>query len=82
MQKAYVVTGTLTNQQTLTLDEALPFGPTRVRVVVEPISTVAPLPYHEIMASIRERQRQRGHRSPTREEVDAALEAERKSWDE
>jgi hypothetical protein len=78
---AFEVTGTLTDERTLKLDEALPFGPSKVRVIVEQIPATAPVSYQEAITAIRERQKQRGHRSPTRAEVDAALETERKSWD-
>ena len=80
MQNAYVVTGTLTDSRTVTLDEALPLGATKVRLVVEPLGPVAPCPLPEVMAAIRERQRQRGHKPPTPEEVGAHIEAERDSW--
>jgi hypothetical protein len=81
MRNAYIVTGTLTNERTVTLDEALPLGSTKVRLVVELLTAASPLPYHEIMAAMRERQAARGHRPPTPEEVDAYLQAERDSWE-
>ena len=82
MHSAYIVTGTLTDTQTVSLDEALPLTPTRVCLVVEPLLSASPRQYQEIMAEIRERQRTRGHKPPTREEVDAYLQAERDSWEE
>jgi hypothetical protein len=82
MHSAYIVTGTLTDAQTVTLDEALPLTPTKVRLVVEPLSPVSTCQYREVIANIRERQRARGHQPPTREEVDAYLQAERDSWGE
>jgi hypothetical protein len=81
MQNAYIVTGTLTNERTVTLDEALPLGSTKVRLVVEPLAAAAPLSYQEIMAAIRERQAARAYRPPTKEEVDAYLQTERGSWE-
>jgi hypothetical protein len=81
MHNAYIVTGTLTDAQTVTLDEALPLTPTRVRLVVEPLLPASPCQYQEVMAEIRERQRVRGHQPPSREEVDAYLQAERESWE-
>jgi hypothetical protein len=81
LQNAYIVTGKLTDAQTVTLDEALPLKPVKVRVVVEPLSPVPQRPYPAIMADIRERQRARGHQPPTPEEVDAYLQAERASWE-
>lgn len=81
MQNAYVVMGTLTSAKTVTLDEPLPLAPAKVRVVVEPLAPPAPRPYQDVVAAIRERQRTRGHQPPTREAVDAYLQAERDSWE-
>ncbi len=80
MHNAYIVTGTLTNERTVTLDEALPLTSTKVRLVVEPLGSAPHHSYQEIVAAIRERQEARGHRPPTTEEVDAYLQAERDSW--
>jgi hypothetical protein len=82
MHSAYIVTGTLIDAQTVSLDEALPLIPTKVRLVVEPLLSAPPRQYQEVIAEIRERQRTRGHQPPTREEVDAYLQAERDSWEE
>lgn len=82
MQNAYIVTGTLTNEHTVTLDEALPLTATKVRLVIEPLASSSPRPYTEIIAAIRQRQEARGHRPPTTEEVEAYLQAERDSWEE
>ena len=84
MQNAYVVTGTLTDGHTVTLDEALPLTSMKVRLVIEPLATPEKrvLPHREVMAEIRERQRARGFQPPTPEEVDAYLQGERDSWDE
>lgn len=81
MRNAYIVTGTVTDERTVTLDEALPVTSIKVRLVVEPLASTAELSYEETLSLIRERQRQRGYSPPTREEVDAYLEAERDSWD-
>jgi hypothetical protein len=84
VRDAYVVTGTLTDGRTVALDEGLPLGPTRVRVVIEPLpgrDAGGQRPYREVVAEIRRRQTQRGHRPPTREAVDAHLRPEREGWD-
>jgi hypothetical protein len=81
-QKTFVVTGVLTDQRTVKLDQALPLNSTRVRLAVEPIASVARRPYREVIAEIRARQRARGYLPPTREHVDAYLRAERNSWGE
>jgi hypothetical protein len=82
MHNAYIVTGTLTDERTVALDEALPLTSTKVRLVVEPLSPASQSPYHETVAEIRKRQRARGYQPPTKEEVDAYLRAERDSWEE
>ena len=82
MRHAYIVTGTLTDAYTLTLDEAIPLMSQKVRVVVEPLVTTSPRPYREVIATIRARQQARAHQPPTREKVDAAVRAERESWED
>lgn len=81
MYNAYIVTGTLTDERTVTLDEDLPLKPTRVQLVVEPVKSSSANSYAGVMASIRERQIRRGHRARTGAEVDASLQQERESWD-
>ena len=68
MRHAYIVTGTLTDAYTLTLDEAMPLMSQKVRVVVEPLVTTSPRPDREVMATIRARQQARAHQPPTRNE--------------
>lgn len=82
MQNRYIVTGTLTDDRTVTLDEALPLTRTKVRLVVEPISQEPRLSYQEVISNIRNRQRARDHHPRTREEVDSYLTEERDSWGE
>ena len=82
MHNAYIVTGTLTNNHTVTLDEGLPLTSTKVRLIVEPLSSGVRRPYPEVIALVRARQRERGHQPRTREEVDAYLQSERDSWGE
>lgn len=82
MQNAYIVTGTLTNEHTVTLDEALPLPTTKVRLVIEPLVSTSQRPYQEVVVAIRKRQEVRGHRPPTTEEVETYLQAERDSWEE
>lgn len=80
MTKSYVLTGTVGDEHTVTLDEALPLTSSRVRLVVEPLRPAARKPYREVLAAIRQRQRARGYHPPKREEVDAYLREERESW--
>ena len=79
---SYVVTGMLTNDHTVTLDEPLPLSPMKVRIMIEPLQPQSQRPFLGIITSIRQRQHARGHRPPTREDVDAYLLAERNSWGE
>jgi hypothetical protein len=82
MHHAYIVTGALTGERTVTLDESLPLKPTRVRLIVEPVESGPPASYHKVMATIRERQRTRIHQPRSATEVNAALQTERDSWDD
>lgn len=80
MQNAYVVIGRLTDERTVTLDEALPLSAMKVRLVVEPLSLPVGRPYQQIIAEIRKDQQLRGHQPPTREQADAYLQVERDNW--
>ena len=77
----YVVTATIADEHTLALDEPLPIKEGKVRLVIEPI-TLPQRSYMEVMDAIRERQRLRGYQPPTKEEVDAYIQAERDSWED
>jgi hypothetical protein len=81
MPNAFIVTGTISDEHTVALDQPLPIKGGRVRLVVEPIGTPQ-RSYAEVMSAIRDRQRQRGFQPPTREAVDAWIHAERESWGE
>lgn len=84
METAYIVTGTLTDEHTVTLDEALPMSEGKVRLSVEPlsISQTGKRTHAEVIAEIRERQQARGHQPRTREEIDAYIQTERDSWND
>lgn len=79
--QTYVVTGTLTNQNTVTLDEDVPITDTKVRVTIEPINDRHPRPLKEVLAEIHQQQRERGHVPPTAQEVDEYVRQERASWE-
>jgi hypothetical protein len=81
MSTAYVTTGTLIDDRTVTLDERLPLATRRLRLVVAPLPSAGVRPYAEVVAGIRARQRDRGHLPPSRREVDGYLNAERDSWE-
>ena len=63
METAYIVTGTLTDQNTVTLDEALPLTPMKVRLSVEPPPASEPTKrtHEEVIAEIWARKKARGH---------------------
>jgi hypothetical protein len=82
MQTAYIVTGTMTDELTVRLDEALPLAQTKVRLSVEPLAAEQKRPHDEVISEIWARQAARGHRPPSRAEADADLRAERESWDD
>lgn len=44
MQNPYIVTGAITDEYTITLDDALPLIPTKVRLIIEPLSDPLPNP--------------------------------------
>jgi hypothetical protein len=71
MQTAYIVTGTLNDDRTVILDEALPLEPMKVRLAIEPLAPILPRAPDEVIAEICERQQRRGYQPPTRAEVDA-----------
>jgi hypothetical protein len=81
MQNAYVITGSVADERTLKLDEALPLKGGKVRVTVEVLPDETRPALNEVLERIHQRQRERGFVPPTREEVDAYLNEERDSWE-
>lgn len=79
--QTYVVTGTLTNQNTVTLDEDVPITDTKVRVTIEPLNDRHPRPLKEVLAEIHQSLQASGHRPPTAQEVDEYVRQERAGWD-
>ena len=53
----------------------------KVRVIIEPEMSEFQCSYQSIIVEIRQRQLARGYKSPTREDVDSHLQAERDSWE-
>jgi hypothetical protein len=80
------VTGTLTNDHTVHLDQTVPMGSGPLRIVVE-VSANQEIPsatkesMAEFRARIRAEQNARGHVSRTVEEINAQINEERNSWD-
>ena len=82
MQRAYIVTGSLTDSRTVHLDEPVSIPSGKVRVIVKVAEMVRKLSHEEFLAWLQQRQDAHGHVPRTREEVDADLRAERESWDD
>ena len=82
MPQLYELTGELTDGRNLVLDVPLPLPPGRVRVIVEQLAAALKPDLIAFERELRSRQAARGHVPPTKEEVDAYLEAERNSWDD
>jgi hypothetical protein len=82
MQNAFIVTGSVADERTLKLDEALPVKAGKVRVTVEVLPDELKPTLSQVLEQIHQGQRERGFVPPTREEVDAYLNAERDSWDD
>jgi hypothetical protein len=81
MAKTEIVTGTLINDQTVALDKPVRLRPMKVRVVIEPLEEKR-RPYRpDILTDIYVAQAARGHRPPSREEVDRHIQSERDSWE-
>jgi hypothetical protein len=82
MQSAYIVTGSVTDERTLRLDEALPVKAGKVRVTVEVLPAEPGPALGEVLDRIHQGQQARGFVPPTRAAIDAYLQAERDSWDD
>jgi hypothetical protein len=82
VQEVYVVTGSLTDSRTITLDEPVPLVGGKVRVIVQAAGAPQKLSHEELLTWLRCRHEARGALPRTREEVDASLRAERESWDD
>jgi len=81
MQNTYIVTGTLTDDRTVALDERVSLDSTRVRVILEPVPA-AKRPAGDVLDEIWAAQDAQGYVPRTRAEIDAELERERESWGE
>ncbi|MGC8638914.1 MAG: hypothetical protein ACP5XB_03425 [Isosphaeraceae bacterium] len=82
MQEAYVVSGSLIDSRTISLDEPVPAASGKVRVIVELARSGRKMSHEEFVAWLRERHEARGAIPRTREQIDASLRAERESWDD
>jgi hypothetical protein len=72
----------MTDALTVSLDEALPVPATKVRLTIELLPAGGIRTHDEVIAAIRQRQRERGFQASSREAVDTGIEAERACWPE
>ena len=81
MGKTEIVTGTLVDDRTVALDKPVSLRPMKVRVALEPLDDKQSRLYRpEVISKIYAAQAARGHRPPSREEVDRRIQSERDSW--
>jgi hypothetical protein len=82
MNANYTATGTLSNGDTVRLDQALPTVSGRVRLMIEVEAPAQPTSILEAMKPIWDAQIRRGHVPPTAEEVEEYIRRERESWND
>jgi len=82
MTNAYIVSGTLTDANTVKLDEPLPVSGGKVRVIFEATPSVTKQSLQDYLTDLRKRQAARGHVPMSVEEIEAQMKAERESWGE
>jgi hypothetical protein len=85
MTGAIIVTGTISSDRVLTLDEPLVGCSGRVRLVIESLpeptgDTPPPNEFLAMMERVWDGQRQRGHIPPTPEEVERRIRELRDDW--
>ncbi len=81
MLEHYTVTGALSNERTIILDQPLPLPAGNVRVTVVILAeTQAQAPFLVKLEAIHQTLRASGYSPRTREQVDAQIQAERESW--
>jgi hypothetical protein len=82
MPNLCTVTGTLSDEQTVILDEPVPLPAGRVRVTVEALpASKSDGTFLSKLEAIRRDLRASGYRFRTKEEIDAQIQAERESWE-
>jgi len=82
MSEHYTMTGTLSNKQTVVLDQPVPLPSGRVRVTVTTLPASQPKKsFLAKLEAIHQTLRASGYRPRTREQVDAQIQAERDSWE-
>jgi hypothetical protein len=81
MLEHYTVTGALSNEWTIILDQPIPLPARNVRVTVVILTeTQAQSPFLVKLEAIHQALRASGYQPRTKEQVDAQIRAERDSW--
>ena len=81
MSHVHQVTGELTDNSHVTLDEPIPLAVGKVRLIIEEVPPEAKSDLATFERTLRQRQQAHGHVPRTKEEIDAYLNAERDRWD-
>ena len=81
MLEHYTVTGALSNERTIILDQPIPLPANNVRVTVVILTETQPQSQFLIkLEAIHQALRASGYQPRTKEQVDAQIQAERESW--
>jgi hypothetical protein len=81
MAKPEIVTGTLIDDRTVALDRPLKLRSMKVTSAIEPLDEKLRRAYcPEVIAQIHAAQAARGHRPPSRDDVDRRVQSERENW--
>ena len=81
MLEHYTVTGALSNERTIILDQPIPLPASNVRVTVVILTeTQAQSSFLVKLEAIHQALRAGGYQPRTKEQVDAQIQAERDSW--
>jgi hypothetical protein len=83
MERVYVVTGTVENDQLIHLDKPLPITSKRVSVIVKPAESAKDCNGETLFAWLEQvhiRRNEMGVKSLTKQEIDDWIRQERESW--
>ncbi len=81
MLEHYTVTGALSNERTIILDQPIPLLASNVRVTVVILAETQPQSQFLVkLEAIHQVLRASGYQPRTKEQVDAQIQAERESW--
>ena len=81
MSVTWTVTGTISDAQTVRLNQPLPVSSGEVQVTIEMTEPAEKPTWLQVLEQIWVDQKARGHVPMTREEIDAFMREERAGWD-